>query len=137
MLRGESVHPDNGIIRPHAYGRHNGFQFVASLFLQDQRNFAFKCQQHVADTALREGRGGAASTRLEHRTTREQFPGELACFCLIAARLLESVAPGCEVTVAPISRGLRIGNDCRNSRSDEVFPIFDALRVTLTYHEKY
>ena len=54
---------------------------------------------------------------------------------LVAARLLQRVAPGRQVVPARAARGLGVGRDHRDAGLHQVVPVLDALGVALAHQE--
>src|SRR5690606_40368018 len=129
------VHDGNGRLGEDAEGRRHDLHLPRPKLIERQVSFIFPCEQHVADTALNEGRSRAAGTRVEDRDIAEQPTDEVLRRRLAAFGLPERIAPGREIVPAGAPRSLRVRGDDLNASLYQVIPALDVLRIPLSHEE--
>ena len=114
--------------------RHDDFVVCRAVFLADAVHFGFEGNQHVADFALDEAGGRAASAGIEDGDVREEVFEESVLFGFGFEGVLR-VAECAKVGVAPVAAGFRVGEDDADAFFSQIAPVFDVLRVALAHEE--
>src|SRR5688572_13403171 len=141
----DRVYPRNGGLGEDAHGRCHDLESAAAHLRECEQRFVFPREQHVAQTALYEGVGGAASTGIQHGDATVYVGHELLSFLLCsldfwgwsclqgaevaAQRLLERITPRREVIPASAARGLRVRRDDLDIGFQEIRPIADPFWI--------
>ena len=100
------------------------------LLFREQR-LILPGEQRIADAAIDERDGGAASPGIQHRNVLVELAHEVASLHLVAARLPQRPGPGGKVIPARSARALRVRRDDLYARANQIVPIADVLRIAL------
>ncbi|MPL67344.1 hypothetical protein SDC9_13035 [bioreactor metagenome] len=110
---------------------HDDVESIGAKLLFGQPGLVLPGEQHIADAALRKGRGRAARAGVEHRDMAEEIADE----GLRVLSVLLGPGPGGQVVPARPARGLRIGGDDLDAVLHQIAPVVDALRIALAHQE--
>src|SRR5439155_7414424 len=110
-------------------------ELVLAELVDGQDGLVLPREEHVAYAALDERGGRSARAGVEHGYPLVQLGHEGAGLRLIAAGLLQRVAPGREVVPPRSARGLGVCGDDRDAWFEQVGPVLDALRVAFAHDE--
>src|ERR1041385_809362 len=129
------IHEADGWFAKNADGGNNDFELILAKVSCTEQDFVFPCDQDVSHSALHKCCGGSARTRIEHWNVLIEPSDKVLGFGFIPPRFLKRISPCSQVVPACTARGLGIGSNDRDARSNEILPIFDALRIPFANEE--
>src|SRR5690606_10296133 len=96
--------------------------------------FVLEGHQHIADLVLHKSAGSGATVGVEDRYLLEELADEVPGRGFVAA-MLKYVAPGRQVGIAAVARGLRVGDDHLDAILEQIRPVVKTLGVALADDE--
>ena len=129
----DGIHNGHRIFGQHRPLWINHVKVVAELAL-NQRHFAFKSNQRVADVALGKSRGCGAATTIQHRHIGKNFAGQRLRFA-VGFAVFQHGAPNGGPGVAAIARDFGVGNDGLHIGARQIAPVPNLLGIALAHQD--